>query len=166
MLDKAEDVINENPSEAITILNSISIDGLSHSQCMRRLLLLTNAQNKCDTMFRSDSIQRMLVDYYDHHGSANDQMLAHYLLGRARYDMGEVPAALNSFQNAANCADTTDFECNYAQLSRVYAQMSEIFYYQNLIEEDLKYNNLAIRYAWKAKDTLAAILTIAGNIAV
>ena len=51
LLDQAEAVINENSSEAITILDSISNDGLSRSQRMRRLLLLTNAQNKCDTVF-------------------------------------------------------------------------------------------------------------------
>ena len=66
---------------------------------------------------------------------------------------------------AANQADTSVTECNYALLSRVYAQMSNVFYQQNLIEEDLYYNNLATQYAWKAKDTLAALLNMAGNIA-
>lgn len=165
MLDQAEAVINENSSEAITILDSISNDGLSRSQRMRRLLLLTNAQNKCDTVFRSDSIQKLLVNYYESHGTANERMLAHYLLGRAYQDIHDYPNALNNYQKAANHADTTDIECDYALLSRVYGQMSDVFYHQNLIEEDLKFNNLAIRYSWKAKDTLAAILGMAGNIA-
>lgn len=165
MLDRAETVMNENPSEAIVVLDSIGDDGLSRSQRMRRLLLLTNAQNKCDTVFRSDSIQRLLVDYYESHGTANERMLAHYLLGRAYQDIHDYPNALNNYQKAANHADTADIECDYALLSRVYGQMSDVFYHQNLIEEDLKFNNLAIRYAWKAKDTLAAILGMAGNIA-
>lgn len=165
MLDRAETVMNENPSEAIAVLDSIGDDGLSRSQRMRRLLLLTNAQNKCDTVFRSDSIQRLLVDYYEYHGTANERMLAHYLLGRAYQDIHDYPNALNNYQKAANHADTTDIECDYALLSRVYGQMSDVFYHQNLIEEDLKFNNLAIRYSWKAKDTLAAILGMAGNIA-
>lgn len=165
LLDQAEAVINENSSEAITILDSISNDGLSRSQRMRRLLLLTNAQNKCDTVFRSDSIQKLLVNYYESHGTANERMLAHYLLGRAYQDIHDYPNALNNYQKAANHADTTDIECDYALLSRVYGQMSDVFYHQNLIEEDLKFNNLTIRYSWKAKDTLAAILGMAGNIA-
>ena len=89
MLDRAETVMNENPSEAIAVLDSIGDDELSRSQRMRRLLLLTNAQNKCDTVFRSDSIHRLLVDYYESHGTANERMLAHYLLGRAH--RGSVP---------------------------------------------------------------------------
>ena len=153
LLDQAEAVINENSSEAITILDSISNDGLSRSQRMRRLLLLTNAQNKCDTVFRSDSIQKLLVNYYESHGTANERMLAHYLLGRAYQDIHDYPNALNNYQKAANHADTTDIECDYALLSRVYGQMSDVFYHQNLIEEDLKFNNLAIRYSWKARHT-------------
>ena len=41
------------------------------------------AQNKCDTVFRSDSLQHVLTDYYDRHGTPNERMWAHYLLGRA-----------------------------------------------------------------------------------
>ena len=158
MLDRAETVMNENPSEAIAVLDSIGDDGLSRSQRMRRLLLLTNAQNKCDTVFRSDSIQRLLVDYYESHGTANERMLAHYLLGRAYYDMGEVPAALESFQNAASCADTISKDCDYRQLSRVYAQMADIFYKQQLYREQMKYGRKAARCAWKDKDTLSALM--------
>ena len=62
MLDRAEAVMSDNPSQAIAVLDSIGDDGLSRSQRMRRLLLLTNAQNKCDTVFRSDSIQRQRTD--------------------------------------------------------------------------------------------------------
>lgn len=102
LLDQAEAVINENSSEAITILDSISNDGLSRSQRMRRLLLLTNAHNKCDTVFRSDSIQKLLVNYYESHGTANERMLAHYLLGRAYQDIHDYPNALNNYQKAAN----------------------------------------------------------------
>lgn len=120
MLDRAEAVMSDNPSEAITILDSIGDDGLSRSQRMRRLLLLTNAQNKCDTVFRSDSIQKLLVNYYANHGIANEKMLAYYLLGRARYDIGEIPAALESFQDAASCADTLSSDCDYRLLSRVH----------------------------------------------
>ena len=165
MLERAEASMNENPSEAIALLDSIGDSGLSRSQRMRRLLLLTNAQNKCDTVFRSDSIQRLLADYYESHGSANDRMLAYYLLGRACQDTHDYPDAIEFFMKAADCADTTDAKCDYAQLCRVYSQMSNVFYHQNLIKEDLKYNNLAISYARRAKDTLSTIQGLVGNIA-
>ena len=158
MLERAEAVMNESPSEAIALLDSISDEGLSRSQQMRRLLLLTNAQNKCDTVFRSDSIQRLLVAYYDRHGSANERMLAHYLLGRTYYEAGETPLALECYQEAAECADTISKDCDYKQLSRVYAQMAEILYKQQLYREQMKYERKAARYAWKGKDTLSALM--------
>lgn len=156
MLDRAEIVMNENPSEAIAVLDSIGDDGLSRSQRMRRLLLLTNAQNKCDTVFRSDSIQRLLVDYYESHGSANDRMLAHYLLGRAYYDMGEMPISLNAYQLAL--ADTTGTEQDYYLLTRIHAQISNIFFKQNLIDDQLKHIDLSVKYALLSHDTISAIL--------
>ena len=156
MLDRAETVMNENPSEAIAVLDSIGDDGLSRSQRMRRLLLLTNAQNKCDTVFRSDSIQRLLVDYYEYHGTANDRMLAHYLLGRAYYDMGEMPMALNAYQLAL--ADTSGTEKDYYLLTRIHAQISNIFFKQNLIDDQLKHIDLSVKYALLSHDTISAIL--------
>jgi tetratricopeptide (TPR) repeat protein len=156
LLDRAEAIINENPSEAIAVLDSIGDDGLSRSQHMRRLLLLTNAQNKCDTVFRSDSIQRLLVDYYESHGTANERMLAHYLLGRAYYDMGEMPMALNAYQLAL--ADTSGTEKNYYLLTRIHAQISNIFFKQNLIDDQLKHIDLSVKYALLSHDTIGAIL--------
>lgn len=156
MLDRAENVLNENPGEAIAVLDSISDDGLSRSQRMRRLLLLTNAQNKCDTVFRSDSIQRLLVDYYEYHGTANDRMLAHYLLGRAYYDMGEMPMALNAYQLAL--ADTTGTEKDYYLLTRIHAQISNIFFQQNLIDDQLKHIDLSVKYALLSNDSVGAFL--------
>lgn len=157
LLDQAGSVINENPSKAIAVLDSIGDDGLSRSQRMRRLLLLTNAQNKCDTVFRSDSIQKLLVNYYENHGTANERMLAHYLLGLAYYDMGEVPAALESFQKASCSADTISTDCDYSLLSRVYGQMSNVFYDQGMYREAIYHDNLSVGYAWKGKDTLLAL---------
>ncbi len=160
MLDRAETVMNENPSEAIAVLESIGDDGLSRSQRMRRLLLLTNAENKCDTVFRSDSIQRLLVDYYDRHGSANERMLAYYLLGRARYDIGEIPAALESFQDAASCADTLSSDCDYRLLSRVHGQTARLFLEQEAPNNALAEINKVDKYARLSGDTLMWLVNI------
>ena len=153
--------MNENPSEAIAVLDSIGDDGLSRSQRMRHLLLLTNAQNKCDTVFRSDSIQRLLVDYYESHGTANERMLAHYLLGRALYDMGEVPAALESFQDATSSADTTSSNCDLHLLSRIHGQTARLFLEQEASQNALDEINKTIHLARLSKDTLMLLAMIA-----
>ena len=155
ILERAESIISENPSETITLLDSICDDGLSRSQRMHRLLLLTNAQNKCDTIFRSDSIQKLLVNYYENHGTANERMLAHYLLGRAYYDMGEMPLSLKAYQLAL--ADTTETGQDYYQLSRIYSQMANIYYHQNLLSDQISCINQSVKFAIMGKDTLGAV---------
>ena len=74
---------------------------------MRHSLLTLKAQNKADVTFTSDSIAKVLVDYFDSHGTTNERMQAHYLLGRAYSDMGEAPRAVSSYQDAIDSADTT-----------------------------------------------------------
>jgi hypothetical protein len=43
-------------------------------------------------------------------------------------------------------------------LCRVYAQIGNVFYYQGLYRQELVVDNLSEYYAWKGKDTLAALL--------
>ena len=66
--------------------------------------------------------------------------------------------ALQYYQQAAECADTTDKDCDFAQLSRVYGQMGGIFYDQALFRQGLQCNRYSEYYAWKGKDTLAALM--------
>jgi hypothetical protein len=118
------------------------------------------AQNKCDTVFRSDSLQRVLTGYYDRHGTPNEQMWAHYLLGRAYHDMGEAPLAQKAFWDAAERADTSSADCDYWNLCRVYFQLSDIQHQSMLPEEMLKSLALAQTNAEKAGDTISYIMAI------
>ena len=114
--------------------------------------------NQADTVFTSDSVARVLVAYFDHPWHrANDRMLAHYLLGRAHADMGEAPQAIEDYQTAVECADTTDSDCDFRLLRNVYGQMAEVFHAQNLPEDELKADSAFIRYSWMIGDTLQAI---------
>jgi hypothetical protein len=65
---------------------------------------------------------------------------------------------------ATEKADTTDNNCNFRQLSRIYGQMSRIFYQQNLMDLDLQFTDLETKYAWIAKDTLNALLSMTEKI--
>ena len=104
-----------------------------------------------------DSLLRNAVDYYDRHGSPNEQMRAHYLLGCAYRDMGEAPAALQSYQNAVDRADTTSNRCNYALLARVHGQMAALYEDYALPRNQLDEERIAYQYAMMAKDTTAAL---------
>ena len=116
-----------------------------------------NVRNRTDQPFTIQDVEPY-VQFFDNHGTPNDRLLAHYLLGRAYYEHGEAPMALECYHDAIDCADTTSKDCDYAQLSRVYAQMAVVFYYQGLYREQLNYEKLAGLSAWKANDTLAALM--------
>ena len=80
---------------------------------MRAGLDSINVRNRNDLPFTVSDVQPY-VQFFDDHGTANDRLLAHYLLGLAYYDHGEAPMALQCYQEAADCADTTAIDCDYA----------------------------------------------------
>lgn len=164
-LGRAKAMVNERPSDALAILDSLGThesDFGKHFLMQYRLLRL-NTLNKLDTVFHSTTEAQTLADYFDDHGTSNEQMLAHYLLGRAYYDLHEAPMALHSFQEAAEKADTTASDCDYRQLSRVYGQIGKLFYHQNLLTQSLLCDDMSIKYAFKGNDTLNAILSMIGQ---
>ena len=124
---------------------------------MRAGLDSINHLNRTDQPFAIQDVEPY-VRFFDNHGNPNDRLLAHYLLGRAYYEHGEAPMALQCYHNALDCADTTSQDCDYAQLARVYGQMAEIFYYQGLYRQQLEFEKQSVRYAWLGKDTLTALM--------
>ena len=153
-LDIAQRIINERPDSALVMLDSLepSSHDFSTENLRRWQLLRLMAQNKCDTVFSDDSLQKELVKYYDHHGTPNERMIAHYLLGRAYSDMGEAPQALESFLNAVVCADTTSQECDYGSLFRIYGQIAKIYQSQYIPSKELKARERYSHFALKSGD--------------
>ena len=127
------------------------------SRQMHEALMQAKAQNENFEPFTTDSTMLRVVDYYDSHGSANEQMLAHYLLGCVYRDLGDAPRALECYHDAVSKADTTDADCDFQRLSRIYGQMADLFYNQRSPQFEKEAELNAIRMAWKAKDTLAAL---------
>ena len=134
---------------------------------MRAGLDSINVLNRTDQPFTPDDV-RPYVDFFDKEAKAfftllssdsihNDQLLAHYLLGRAYHEKGDAPMALESYQHAIDHADTTSASCDYKQLSRVYGQMANLFYQQGLYREQLNKTKASVHYAWKGNDTLNAL---------
>lgn len=166
MLERAKAVMNDRPDSALTILDSLGLheDEFGKGFRMRYRLHRLNALNKADTLFHSTDEAKELADYFDDHGTPNEQMLAYYLLGRAYYDIHEAPMALSCFQTASEKADTTAADCDYRQLSRVYGQMSKVFYHQNLMSQSLKCDSASVKCALQGRDTLSALLSMADQI--
>ena len=137
----------------VAVLAACSGDG---SQ-MRAQLEELERQNRADSVMTNDSLAEHLVKYFDRHGTPNERMRAHYILGRTYADMGEAPAALEAYLEAADCADTTQADCDYAKLSRIHAQSARLYNSQIQPRSQLEELRLAQYYAWKGHDTLMAI---------
>ena len=129
MLMRARTVMNEHPDSALAILDSLYCNKAEMNRHFRMQVLLhrTEAQNKLFTQFPSDSIQTELVDYFDRHGTRNERMLAHYLLGCVLSDLGDSPEALQAFYDAIEMADTTRTDCDLYTLRVVYGQMAMLY---------------------------------------
>ena len=127
-------------------------------RAMHAALAELQAANQAGTVFTSDIAAQVLVDYFDEPWHRrNDRVLAHYLLGRAHADMGEAPQAIEDYQTAIECADTTDEDCDFRILRNVYGQMAEVFHEQNLPEDELAANTIFVKYSWFIEDTIQAI---------
>ena len=163
LMQRADSIMNVNDDSATVAFRML--DGIkpqlpefSQSQKMRYELLRHKAMNKACITFTSDSVMKKVVDYYDHHGSANERMLANYVLGCVYRDMHEAPMALEYYNKATEQADTTAADCDYGTLYRVYSQMGFLFSKQYLPYQLLDAFGKAEKYAYLAKDTFNAIV--------
>ena len=124
---------------------------------MLQQLELLEQQNRSGEAMLNDSLAESLVNYFDRHGDANERMRSRYILGRTYYCLDELPRALEIYNEAADCADTTSADCDFAKLSRVYAQSAEVYYDQVQPRTLLVSLRKAQWYAQKGKDTLMSI---------
>ena len=134
--------------------------GCSGGQTSRQVLDRAEWQNQnYKTVTGIDSIE-MAVEDVDRHGSANEQVRAHYLLGCAYRDAGEVMKALEAYHAAADRADTTDVDCDYGMLMRVHGQTAMLFKRLLLPYEMLDELGKQRHFAQLAGDDRSAITAI------
>ena len=139
-LTRADSLMNMYPDSALAILDSMeqSTRNFTQSDTRRWQLLRLVAHNKLDTVFRSDSLQLILTEYFDKHGTPNERMMAYYLLGRAKADMGESPEAIRAYQKAVECADTTAHDCDLRTLCAILGQEAAIFDIQQMPRQQIE----------------------------
>jgi len=162
LMNHADNIMEKNQDSA---LNSIKLlDGarslypnFSKRQQMRYSLLYAKAMNKGYINFTSDSVMKNVTNYYDKHGTANEKMLAYYLLGCVYRDLHDSPLALKYLNKAIEQADTTSSLCDYLTLSRIMYQEAELFNRQYLPKQQLEKLSMAEKYSLIGKDTLTAI---------
>lgn len=158
-LRAVDSMADSHPDSALICLDRLAgqKDSWDKASRMRYELLKAKAQNKAYIPFTSDSIATIFTDYYDSHGTPNDRLLAHYLLGCVYRDRGESPRAVDCFKDAIATADTTAEDCDYRTLGAAYAQMAYVYHRQLLLTYEIEARRHASDYAYLAKDTFTAI---------
>ena len=166
--DNLMELSQDSARSALAILDSIRPDlsKMGKSTQMRYQLVYAKGMNKGYVDFTTDSLMKEIVDYYDNHGTCQQQMLAHYLLGCVYRDLGDSPASLSCYNDAVEKVDTTSSDCDYKLLTRVYEQQGALFLSQSMPQNALSAYQKAEKYAWIAKDTFSAVLSYEhlGNI--
>ena len=159
----ADSLMDSRPDSALAVLDAArgQTVGAPEAVRMRYQLLRHQAMNKAFVPFTTDSVMRAVADYYDRHGTANDRLLAHYLLGCVYRDLGEAPKAIAAYHEAAEQADICTPGCDFALLSRVHGQAAALMEKLQLPDEALVETKKAEHYATIAGDTMAAIANYA-----
>ncbi len=153
-LDNICYIANSNPDSALVLLNKFKDEEREWNRGDRIHYELTkmHIENKKYVTFSSDSTIKEIVGYYKNSGTANEKMLAYYILGRVYSDIGEAPKALEAYYDAINMADTTSSDCDYDTLIGIYGQMSTIFHKQNLPHDEIWALKHYIEYIRKHED--------------
>ena len=177
----ADSLMQSRPVSALLLLQacdsvgvspvSAPVDAWPRRQRMRHELLRAKAMNKAYVNFTTDSVMKEVADYYDSHGTPNERMEAHYLLGCTYRDLGEAPRALDCFNDAVSCVEKLqtgdesleiiNADCDYSQLCRIYAQKADILWHQSLLDDYLETLDKAIFYAEKANDSIVMLNSLA-----
>ena len=158
-LSQIDTLMEAHPDSALQCLDSLKSQKGSWSKNLRMRfdLLEAKAQNKAFVDFTSDSIAKNFTAYYDSHGTANERMMAHYLLGCVYRDLGEAPHAIDCYLDAISQADTTAKDCDFYTLSAAYAQMADIYHLQLLLANEISARIKAFYYASCARNTYYSI---------
>ena len=155
----ADSLSEADPAAAINFIDSVSPAADGRRARMKMALLKAKAMNKLMQPIDSAKLKD-IVDYFTDHGTANEKMLANYITACSYVDKDNAPMALQYFHEAVVQADTTDNDCDYHTLQKIHTQIALLLLDQLDYADATEENNIALKYAWKAKDTLNALVII------
>lgn len=99
---QAEECIIEHPDSALAYLSSLEkeIKGEPKETQMYYYLLTIKAKDKLYIYHTSDSLIKVITQFYEDYGNNDKLMEAYYYMGSVYRDMNDAPRALKAFQDA------------------------------------------------------------------
>lgn len=129
---------NENPREALAMLNSLDVDGESEYVRNKYSLLRIRLSDKSDIMPDSDEEIKRLVGYFEAKGTAAERQEVYYYAGSIYRDLQDTPRALENFFKSLDLA-LEHKECDPIMLRNTYSNLNYLFYKVQDYPNALKY---------------------------
>lgn len=148
-----ERIVDSNPELAIRLLDEMEqrAKNLDEASRMKYELLQIRAHDKNYEPLTSDSVIRVIKDYYDRCGTANDRMTAYYYMGAYFRDDRDHPQAVEWYQKAFDTADTTQADFNCDIYNSAIAQLAYICSDSENYKEELEWQKKRKIHHSKAK---------------
>ncbi len=142
---QAEACIVASPDSALTLLSTLEeeIKNEPRETQIYYNLLIIKAQDKLYIPHTSDSLIKVITEFYENYGDSEKLMEAYYYWGSTYRDMKDAPRALKAFQNAVDVGKDSR---RYDVLAQVYTQIGSLFAYQGLKKESLIAYKQALKY--------------------
>ena len=126
LMDSAEQIMNDNPIQALNLLDSIDSSSIHNRSIQARYALLyseTQYKNYVDSM--NDSLIMIAVRYYSISNNLVNRFRSYYLLGCIYYDLGLSSNAVVALSEAERLAENID---DYYRLGLLYTKLGVIYY--------------------------------------
>lgn len=133
---------NENPREALAMLDSLDVSTESENIKNKYSLLRIRLSDKSYIMPDSDEEIKRLVGYFEAKGSIAEKQEAYFYAGSTYRDLQDTPRALENFFKSLDLALDYPKECDSIMLRNTYSNLTFLFYmvkdYPDALEYGLK----------------------------
>lgn len=142
---QAEECIIEHPDSALAYLSSLEkeIKGEPKETQMYYYLLTIKAKDKLYIHHTSDSLIKIVTQFYENYGDSDKLIESYYYMGSVYRDINDAPRALKAFQDAIDASKNGK---QYDILAQTYGQMGTLFAYQGLYNESLQSYREALKF--------------------
>lgn len=130
---------NENPREALAMLDSLDVSSESEYIKNKYSLLHIRLSDKSDIMPDSDEEIKRLVGYFEANGTAAERQEVYYYAGSTYRDLQDTPRALENFFKSLDFALDYPKECDPIMLRNTYSNLNYLFYKVQDYPNALKY---------------------------
>ena len=118
---------NENPMEALAMLDSLDVNGESEYIRNKYSLLHIRLSDKSNIIPDSDEEIKRLVEYFEAKGSIPEKQEVYYYAGSTYRDLQDTPRALENFFKSLDLA-LEHKECDPIMLRNTYSNLNWLFY--------------------------------------